>query len=42
MNGAATRAEYIDKQLEAAGWKTGAETGVCVWREFNINSISSN
>ena len=30
MNEADTRAEYIDKQLEAAGWITSAETGVRV------------
>ncbi len=35
MNEADTRAELIDKQLEAAGWKTGGE--VRVFREFNIN-----
>lgn len=38
MNEAETRAEYIDKQLEAAGWKTDAEAGVRVWREFHINA----
>jgi type I restriction enzyme R subunit len=37
MNEADTRAEFIDKQLEAAGWTTSAETGVRVRREFNIN-----
>ena len=37
MNEADTRAELIDKQLEAAGWITSAETGVRVRREFNIN-----
>ncbi len=37
MNEADTRAELIDKQLEAAGWVTSAETGVRVRREFNIN-----
>ena len=31
MNEADTRAELIDKQLEAAGWKTDAEIGVRVW-----------
>ena len=36
MNEADTRAELIDKQLEAAGWITSAETGVRVRREFNI------
>jgi type I restriction enzyme R subunit len=35
MNEAETRAELIDKQLEAAGWKTGGD--VRVFREFNIN-----
>jgi type I restriction enzyme R subunit len=35
MNEADTRAELIDKQLEAAGWKTGGD--VRVFREFNIN-----
>jgi len=38
MNEADTRAELIDKQLEAAGWITSAETGVRVRREFNINA----
>ena len=38
MNEADTRAEYIDKQLEAAGWITSAETGVRVRREYNINA----
>ena len=37
MNEADTRAELIDKQLEASGWVTSAETGVRVRREFNIN-----
>ena len=37
MNEADTRAEYIDKQLEAACWLTSAETGVRVRREYNIN-----
>ncbi len=37
MNEADTRAELIDKQLEASGWTTSAETGVRVRREFNIN-----
>ena len=37
MNEADTRAELIDKQLEAAGWITSIETGVRVRREFNIN-----
>ena len=37
MNEADTRAELIDKQLEASGWITSAETGVRVRREFNIN-----
>jgi type I restriction enzyme, R subunit len=35
MNEADTRAELIDKQLEASGWKTGSD--VRVFREFNIN-----
>ena len=38
MNEADTRAEFIDKQLEAAGWLTNAETGVRVRREYNINA----
>ena len=38
MNEADTRAEYIDKQLEAAGWITSVETGVRVRREYNINA----
>ena len=38
MNEADTRAEYIDKQLEAAGWKTDIDTGVRVRREYNINA----
>ena len=44
MNEADTRAEYIDKQLEAAGWITSVETGVRVRREYNINAgeIRSN
>ena len=37
MNEADTPAELIDKQLEASGWTTSAETGVRVRREFNIN-----
>ncbi len=36
MNEAETRAELIDKQLEAAGWKTDAATGVRVFREYYI------
>ena len=32
MNEADTRAEYIDKQLEAAGWITSAATDVRVRR----------
>ena len=36
MNEAETRAELIDKQLEAAGWITSLATGVRVRREFNI------
>jgi type I restriction enzyme R subunit len=35
VNEADTRAELIDKQLEAAGWKTGGD--IRVFREFNIN-----
>ena len=38
MNEADTRAELIDKQLEAAGWKTDAAAAVRVRREFNINA----
>jgi type I restriction enzyme, R subunit len=38
MNEADTRAELIDKQLEAAGWKTDAATEVRVRREYNINA----
>jgi len=38
MNEADTRAEYIDKQLEASGWITSTETGVRVRREYNINA----
>jgi type I restriction enzyme, R subunit len=38
MNESDTRAELIDKQLEAAGWITNAETGVRVRREYNINA----
>jgi type I restriction enzyme R subunit len=38
MNEAETRAELIDKQLEAVGWKTDVETGVRVRREYNINA----
>ncbi len=38
MNEADTRAEYIEKQLEASGWITSAETGVWVRREYNINA----
>lgn len=36
MNEADTRAEFIDKQLEAAGWRSGGE--VRVQREYNINA----
>lgn len=36
MNEADTRAEFIDKQLEAAGWSTGGD--VRVQREYNINA----
>ncbi len=36
MNEADTRAEYIDKQLQAAGWATGGD--VRVQREYNINA----
>jgi type I restriction enzyme, R subunit len=38
MNEADTRAELIDKQLEASGWITSLETGVRVRREYNINA----
>lgn len=38
MNEADTRAELIDKQLEASGWKTDAATEVRVRREYNINA----
>lgn len=38
MNEADTRAELIDKQLEASGWVTSIETGVRVRREYNINA----
>jgi len=38
MNEADTRAELIDKQLEASGWITSVETGVRVRREYNINA----
>lgn len=37
MNEADTRAELIDKQLEASGWITSIKTGVRVRREYNIN-----
>ena len=36
MNEADTRAELIDKQLEAAGWRTSGE--VRVQREYSINA----
>lgn len=36
MNEADTRAELIDKQLEAAGWTTNAATSVRVRREYSI------
>ena len=36
MNEADTRAEFIDKQLAAAGWSTGGD--VRVQREYNINA----
>jgi type I restriction enzyme, R subunit len=36
MNEADTRAELIDKQLEAAGWSSGGD--VRVFREYNINA----
>ena len=36
MNEADTRAELIDKQLEAAGWITGGD--VRVQREYHINA----
>ena len=38
MNEAETRAELIDKQLEAAGWVSSAETGVRVRREYPVNA----
>jgi type I restriction enzyme, R subunit len=38
VNEADTRAELIDKQLEAAGWKTDVASEVRVRREFNINA----
>ena len=38
MNESDTRAELIDKQLEATGWITNADTGVRVRREYNINA----
>tara|TARA_B100000579_G_scaffold49200_1_gene34293 strand:- start:2995 stop:5325 length:2331 start_codon:yes stop_codon:yes gene_type:complete len=37
MNEAETRAELIDPQLSAAGWKTDSATGVRVRREYQIN-----
>ncbi|WP_413684365.1 EcoAI/FtnUII family type I restriction enzme subunit R [Prochlorococcus sp. MIT 1011] len=37
MNEADTRAELIDPQLLAAGWKTDTATGVRVRREYQIN-----
>tara|TARA_B100001250_G_scaffold403362_1_gene417792 strand:+ start:880 stop:1131 length:252 start_codon:yes stop_codon:yes gene_type:complete len=37
MNEADTRAELIDPQLSAAGWKTVTATGVGVRREYQIN-----
>lgn len=36
MNEADTRAELIDKQLEASGWTTNAATSVRVRREYSI------
>ncbi|MDC1495556.1 DEAD/DEAH box helicase family protein [Amylibacter sp.] len=36
MNEADTRAEFIDKQLQAAGWSTGGD--VRVQREYKINA----
>ena len=38
MNETDTRAEYIDKQLAAAGWVSSAETEVRVRREYHINA----
>lgn len=38
MNEADTRAELIDKQLEAAGWKTDHATEVRVRREYTITA----
>lgn len=40
MNEAEARAELIDPQLEASGWKTGGE--VRVFREFNISAGKIN
>ena len=37
MNEADTRAELIDPQLSAAGWKTNITKGVRVRREYQIN-----
>ncbi len=37
MNEADTRAELIDPQLLAAGWKTDSATGIRVRREYQIN-----
>ena len=37
MNEADTRAEYIDKQLESAGWITNSENEIRVAREYIIN-----
>ncbi len=37
MNEADTRAELIDKQLEAVGWKTAGD--VRVQREYKINAL---
>ena len=38
MNEADTRAELIDKQLQAAGWRTDSATSVRVWREYGISA----
>ena len=37
MNEADTRAEFVDPQLLAAGWKTDSAKGVRVRREYHIN-----
>lgn len=44
INEAETRAEYIDKQLEQAGWTRDADIGMRIRREYIINDgkINSN